>query len=243
MKAIALQDDGVIYQQRLKPIDPSAKQGEEMNRIRSFPNATTLLMVALLVTGCATNQTVRKEIAASEQKQSQAIDGLRQQMGAEHAQLQNVAAQATSAEKNSGLALLLAQDASRDITDLKSAFAARNDLLEKKQEVVYFGFDRDDLDDTARTVLDSVAALAGTDKNYIMVLEGHTDRVGTNSYNYALSDRRAASVIRYLVGEKGSDRNRIYLLGLGESYPVADNDSQEGRLHNRRVIIRIMAPR
>jgi outer membrane protein OmpA-like peptidoglycan-associated protein len=202
-----------------------------------------LILAALLVTGCATNQTVRDEIAASEQKQSQSLDGLRQQMGAEHEQLLNVAIQASTAEKTSAQALLLAQNASRDITDLKSAFAARHDLIEKKQKIVYFGFDRDDLDDTARTVLDDVAALAGAAKNYVMVLEGHTDRVGTNSYNYALSDRRVASVIRYLVGEKGSDRNRIFLTGLGEGYPVADNNSREGRLHNRRVIIRIMAPR
>jgi outer membrane protein OmpA-like peptidoglycan-associated protein len=202
-----------------------------------------LILAALLVTGCATNQTVRDEIAASEQKQSQSLDGLRQQMGAEHEQLLNVAIQASTAEKTSAQALLLAQNASRDITDLKSAFAARHDLIEKKQKIVYFGFDRDDLDDTARTVLDDVADLAGAAKNYVMVLEGHTDRVGTNSYNYALSDRRVASVIRYLVGEKGSDRNRIFLTGLGEGYPVADNNSREGRLHNRRVIIRIMAPR
>ena len=204
-----------------------------MNRIRSFHNTVLVALVSLLLAGCATHQTVRDEVAASEQKQNQAIKQLRQQITAELDQNKDAAKQATRA----------ADAANRAIGELQIAFSTRNDLTEKQREVVYFAFDRYDLDDTARSTLDNVAAFASADKNYVVVLEGHTDKVGPNSYNYALSDRRVASVIRYLVGEKGSDQNRIHIIGLGEGYPAADNDSKEGRMQNRRVIIRVLAPR
>ena len=204
-----------------------------MNGIRSFYNTALVALVLLLLAGCATHQTVRDEVAASEQKQNQSIDQLRQNMTAELDQLKNTAEQATRA----------ADSANRAIGELQSAFATRNDLSEIQRKEVYFDFDRSDLDDTGRATLDNVAALASTDKNYVVILEGHTDKIGPNSYNYALSDRRVACVIRYLVGEKDSDRNRIHMIGLGEGYPAADNDSKGGREQNRRVIIRVLAPR
>ena len=196
-----------------------------MTKIRSFHNTALVTLVLLLLGGCSTHQTVSDEITASEHKQNQAIDQLRQDMNGELDQLKDATEQAT-----------------RAISELQAAFSSRNDLSERYREVVYFGFDRSDLDDSSQATLDDVAAFAGTDKNYVVVLEGHTDKVGSNSYNYALSNRRVASVIRYLVAEKGSDQNRIHIIGLGEGYPAADNDSREGRMQNRRVILRVLAP-
>ncbi|NIF19485.1 OmpA family protein [Pantoea sp. Cy-639] len=63
---------------------------------------------------------------------------------------------------------------------------------------------------------------------------GHTDSVGSDSYNQALSERRAASVAEYLISQ-GLMPNKVTSQGLGERQPVADNDTEEGRAHNRRV--------
>jgi len=67
------------------------------------------------------------------------------------------------------------------------------------------------------------------------VLEGHTDNVGKDAYNLSLSQRRADSVKAYVVG-KGVDAARIAAKGFGETRPVADNTTVEGRAANRRVV-------
>jgi OOP family OmpA-OmpF porin len=66
-------------------------------------------------------------------------------------------------------------------------------------------------------------------------IEGHTDNVGDAAYNQKLSQRRADSVKRYLVEEFGIAADRLVANGLGESQPVASNDTPEGRQRNRRV--------
>ena len=68
-----------------------------------------------------------------------------------------------------------------------------------------------------------------------VILEGHTDSVGTREYNLKLSHRRAASVRTYLVEKEGIDANRITLSGFGFDRPAADNATTEGRARNRRV--------
>lgn len=68
-----------------------------------------------------------------------------------------------------------------------------------------------------------------------LVLEGHTDSVGNAEANRELSQRRAEAVKQILVEEMGIDADRVSAEGYGESQPVADNDTAEGRARNRRV--------
>ncbi|WP_181069410.1 OmpA family protein [Stutzerimonas azotifigens] len=67
------------------------------------------------------------------------------------------------------------------------------------------------------------------------VVEGHTDSVGTDAYNQRLSERRANAVRDVLVNQYGVEGNRVNSVGYGESRPVADNATEEGRAINRRV--------
>lgn len=69
-----------------------------------------------------------------------------------------------------------------------------------------------------------------------LVLEGHTDSRGPEDYNQRLSERRASAVKDRLVEQYGIDRERISTVGYGESRPIADNRTEEGRARNRRVI-------
>lgn len=69
------------------------------------------------------------------------------------------------------------------------------------------------------------------------VVEGHTDSTGSAAHNQRLSERRAAAVSEYLVG-RGIDPSRVPARGLGESDPIADNHTAEGRALNRRVVLR-----
>jgi len=67
------------------------------------------------------------------------------------------------------------------------------------------------------------------------VIEGHTDNVGTSEYNQILSQRRADSVVNYLVNDLHIDRSRLTAVGYGESRPIADNSTMEGQQANRRT--------
>jgi OOP family OmpA-OmpF porin len=69
------------------------------------------------------------------------------------------------------------------------------------------------------------------------VIEGYTDSTGSDAYNQRLSEQRAKAVLDYIVS-KGIDPSRLESKGLGESQPVADNKTAEGRAQNRRVVLR-----
>ena len=67
-------------------------------------------------------------------------------------------------------------------------------------------------------------------------IEGHTDNVGDKAANLKLSTARAAAVAAWLTG-KGIDAVRLTTSGLGDTQPVADNTTEEGRARNRRVVL------
>jgi outer membrane protein OmpA-like peptidoglycan-associated protein len=70
-------------------------------------------------------------------------------------------------------------------------------------------------------------------------IAGHTDSDGDDSANKILSEQRALAVKNYLIS-KGINKERIFIIGYGESRPVAENSSQEGKSKNRRTEIRIL---
>ena len=76
----------------------------------------------------------------------------------------------------------------------------------------------------------------------VMIAVGHTDSKGSNEYNDKLSLRRSNAVKAYLVS-KGLDPARLYTEGKGETQPVADNATDEGRAKNRRVTIEVVGTR
>jgi OOP family OmpA-OmpF porin len=111
----------------------------------------------------------------------------------------------------------------------------------QKFEDVYFPFDRYDLTDYAKGVLDNAAKVIGglTEKNPSLQVDvsGHTDWIGTDGYNQGLSERRANSVKQYLI-RKGIDGGRINTFAYGEARPKATNETEEGRALNRRSEVR-----
>jgi OOP family OmpA-OmpF porin len=105
-----------------------------------------------------------------------------------------------------------------------------------------FDFDKSVLrPDGRKNIDDAVAKLRGVDLE-LVIATGHTDSVGSDAYNQALSVRRADAVKAYLVS-KGVEKNRVYTEGKGEKQPVADNKTSEGRAKNRRVEIEVVGTR
>lgn len=97
----------------------------------------------------------------------------------------------------------------------------------------YFEFDDFDLDAESRAKLDALIRQE-RDRDTILMINGHTDSVGSESYNQALSERRARAVQRYLVAA-GIDPNRLRVRGLGETQPAESNATAAGRAENRRA--------
>jgi peptidoglycan-associated lipoprotein len=71
----------------------------------------------------------------------------------------------------------------------------------------------------------------------VFLVAGHTDNTGPDDYNYELGSKRAASVARYLITQKGLDPTRVVTVSYGESAPIDDNKTRQGREKNRRVEI------
>lgn len=71
----------------------------------------------------------------------------------------------------------------------------------------------------------------------VFLIAGHTDSTGSEDYNYELGTKRAQSVARYLITKKGIDPTRVITVSYGESNPVEDNKTRQGRAKNRRVEI------
>lgn len=105
---------------------------------------------------------------------------------------------------------------------------------------VRFAFDSDKLTAADKSRLNTIAERLRAEKEGVrLTVTGHTDSVGSDAYNQKLSDRRAHSVVRYLE-ETGVPKGYfIHVSGAGETQPVADNKTAEGRAMNRRTEIKI----
>jgi len=101
---------------------------------------------------------------------------------------------------------------------------------------ITFATDSSDLSPAFFDVLNSVGKVLGEFDKTVVEVAGHTDSRGSDAYNQSLSERRAASVATYLQGQ-GVMSQRLITVGLGESRPVADNSTADGRQANRRVEI------
>lgn len=113
-----------------------------------------------------------------------------------------------------------------------------NEIILNLPSNVTFATGQDALSPQFFGVLNSVAIVLNKYPKTLLDIDGHTDNVGSDESNQALSERRAVSVARYLNSQQ-VDSRRLQIIGFGETRPIADNASEAGRAANRRVEIRI----
>lgn len=121
--------------------------------------------------------------------------------------------------------------AARDADANRASQAELANVLAQK---VYFDYDRDQLRDDGRAVLDAKAAILLANPSVSLVVTGHTDERGTAEYNLALGQRRAATVKRYLAS-KGVGEGRIATQSLGDSQPAVSGTDESAYQQNRRA--------
>ncbi|HEX5433073.1 MAG TPA: OmpA family protein [Candidatus Angelobacter sp.] len=133
----------------------------------------------------------------------------------------------------------LAKQANTRIDTLTNQVANLDNYHPVLETSVHFAFNKALLTDKAKAALDQLVAEIPNTKGYLVVVEGDTDAIGSEGYNYKLSERRADAVVQYLA-TKNVPGYKIYIIGLGKDKSVASNKTSQGRAQNRRVDVRLM---
>jgi outer membrane protein OmpA-like peptidoglycan-associated protein len=102
---------------------------------------------------------------------------------------------------------------------------------------IYFDFGSSEIKEASKPVIAEIASYLNDNPGVKIIVEGHTDNVGSESSNQKLSENRAKNVMDALI-ESGINKERLSIKGYGSKQPVSDNDSETGRAQNRRVTIR-----
>ncbi|MGF6555304.1 OOP family OmpA-OmpF porin [Pseudomonas sp. S30_BP2TU TE3576] len=122
-------------------------------------------------------------------------------------------------------------------SDKSGSGPAQSEVITLSDDVL-FAFNQSDLTPTAKSQLDALMSKFEDAGVVSIKVVGHTDSVGADAYNQALSERRASSVAEYLLSQ-GVAPNKVTSEGKGESQPIADNETEAGRAKNRRVDLHI----
>ncbi len=107
----------------------------------------------------------------------------------------------------------------------------RNILLDGK---IQFAYNKADIKPSSHKLLDALVGIAKECPNEVVTISGHTDSDGSESYNKRLSTNRASAVRAYFIN-KGIPSKRLNAIGYGESNPIAENSTKEGKAKNRRI--------
>lgn len=139
-----------------------------------------------------------------------------------------------------------AQAANQASQSAQSAMTRANTIAENldnyklvSTEKVYFRVNRSELTKEEREKLDQAVSQIANSKNFVIEVEGFTDRTGSKAANMELARRRAEAVVRYLTVEKSVPLRRIHTMGVGSDFPDADNKTRAARKENRRVDIKV----
>jgi len=213
---------------------------------RHVASATVLVLVAGMAfsTGCVTKKVFRRTIAGQDEK----IEGVRSGVEENERRIGGLKEE-TSREINrldgkTSEALMVGQKADSHAA-LAEKLAKGTVLWEAtlNNDQVKFDLNRYSLKPTGQTALDEVAEkIKSTGHQVYIEIEGHTDSTGTPEYNLSLGQKRAEAVRQYLHDRQQIPLHLIETVSFGETRPVAENSSRDGRAQNRRVVIRVLDP-
>ncbi len=223
-----------------------------MNRVLSSAMIAALGLTTMV--GCASKTYVRNETAPTitkvneldeltaknsndikdvDSRATSGIQGANQKAG-------EADQHAASAQQAATQAQQLASTASSRVDQLSNQVANLDNYRDVTDATVHFGFDKANLTPKAKEALDQLAEQFGSTKNYLVVVDGNTDKIGSAEYNYELSKRRADAVVNYLASKYNVPAHKFYMIGLGKDKPAEEGSSAKTRAANRRVDVRLM---
>jgi OmpA-OmpF porin, OOP family len=225
------------------------------------PSIPILLIIVggLAGTGCATKKYVKQQIdpvsgkldqvatktdqnGQAIDKTNQTLDQTRQTQEEDETKLSATNERAVSAGNRADQAMnkanqadSKADQANQGLAGLKTQVDSLDDYKQVAETTVNFRFNSDKLDSDSKMALDNMVSNQNHFKRFYIAVEGFTDKVGSPTYNEALSRRRADAVVEYLVGQHDIPIYRVHMVGLGEQKPVEDARTRAANAKNRRV--------
>lgn len=196
------------------------------------------IAVAVLMSGCATKEYVNEQVAGVNKRMDgkdaelgSKIDQQGQDLSGRLNQLQSALNGVSSTAKEA----LERANAAGKLAEGKFVYEV------SISSQLAFAFDSSELTDAGKQELDAFAAkLKSDNKNVFVEIQGHTDSSGSQAYNLKLGHARAEAVHRYLAISAGIPLHRMNKISYGESAPIADNKTRDGRVENRRVTLVVL---
>jgi outer membrane protein OmpA-like peptidoglycan-associated protein len=189
----------------------------------------------LLTSGCASKKYVREEVGRETGAVHTRVDTLQGQVEATQTRVKEHDEQIAAASRTAQEALQRAQEAGK----LAEGKLLYETVLSDDQ--VRFGFDKSGISDEAKAALDTFAKpIVEGNENVYIEIQGHTDSVGSDTYNEELGLERAEAVRRYLNMQHHIPLHRMSVISYGESAPVTDNNNRDNRAKNRRVVLVVL---
>jgi outer membrane protein OmpA-like peptidoglycan-associated protein len=159
-------------------------------------------------------------------------------------EIEDVRARTDQAQQQADRAAASAEQANTRVTGVEQSVTDLRTNLDKytlqKTVTVQFKVGKADLLPEAQAALDELAGQIRDRNGFILEIEGFASADGATDYNDRLSAARSDAVRRYLAERHSIPLFRMTILGFGESRPVADNETREGRVQNRRVEVRLL---
>jgi len=156
-------------------------------------------------------------------------------------QIDELAAVSNAARGGAKAAQATADAAVAGVNATNDRISALDDYTPQETAAINFRSGKYDLSPEAKAKLDEIATKALNAKGYVLEVTGFADSTGNTNFNRTLSQHRADAVIRYFVEQHQIPLRRIITpYGFGDSNPVADNTTRDGRAQNRRVEIKVL---
>ena len=159
-------------------------------------------------------------------------------------EVEDVRLRAERAQQSADRAASSAEQANTRVSGVEQSITDLRTSLDKytvqKTVSILFKVGRSELTPEAMSALDEIAGQIRDRNGFLLEIEGFASADGDTAYNDRLSQARSESVRRYLGERHSIPVFRMYILGFGESRPVADNTTLEGRTQNRRVEVRLL---
>lgn len=208
---------------------------------KSLVMVGALALAVTVSTGCVSKKVFRKNVAETDTRMQSVETGVETNerritdLGKDtDSKIASVRGTAEKAVEIGNTAMGKAEDAQK---------LARGKILwttTLSDDRVRFSFDQNKLPGDATAMLDDLAnRVKSLDKTVYLEIEGHTDNIGSDEYNKMLGEKRAEAVRDYLLSS-GLPLHAMNIVSLGETQPVADNTTSDGRAKNRRVVIRVL---
>ena len=201
------------------------------------------VMLALVASGCATKKYTRDTVESQTKPIHSRMDEMQGQVEKNQTRIDQVDAQGKQTQQQVVQVSKTAQDA-LDRAEKAGKLAEGKLLYETvlTDDKVHFPVDGSKISDEAAAALDEFAQQLKTEnKNVYLEIQGHTDATGSEDYNEKLGLQRAEAVRDYLNKKHQIPLHRMNVISYGESSPVADNKTRDGRAQNRRVTIVVLA--